>query len=521
MKKYILFLIGLFMIYLVNASLGIIVTPLDSDNNTMPNSAFNYVFNFTINSNCTNVLLSYSTTIVTLPQGSNYISINISNLTQQPNNLCVYRDGVLEDNLTFNDLILNSLMVNNINASGNITANYFHGKLNYSDIQNVPPGTNFNNNTDNVNYWIGMNSTNSTQIQNNGGVLNILVSWLNSLFYQKSEVDNNLSLRYLGTNPNNFVNVTSITNTTIVRSGSYNCSSGMIPQNITINSSGIFSSCIIQNSGDNSSWNQSLANTLYYGINNTSNFINGSVCYQNGTNCNNYLNVTTISNTTIVRNGNYNCSSNQVIQNITINSSGAFGMCMTPTATINANSTTLSWKNISDWSSGTFYNSSYLTSSYNLTYDAFYNTNNTIVRKSNYNCSSNQVLMNVTVNSSGIFGMCVNQNTAGNSSWNQTFANTLYTNFSSFNSTQMSYTNGYINILTSWLTTFINSFNFITFTNLTNLGSNNINGSGNINMKNFNSTGNITMINNGTFCYNLACSAYEYWNGTVLIRKVN
>jgi len=45
--------------------------------------------------------------------------------------------------------------------------------------------TNFNVNSS-IN-WNNMNSINSTQMENNGGVLNIVLSWLNGLFYQKSK----------------------------------------------------------------------------------------------------------------------------------------------------------------------------------------------------------------------------------------------------------------------------------------------------------------------------------------------
>jgi len=46
------------------------------------------------------------------------------------------------------------------------------------------------NYTNKSNYWDNMNTINTTQMEDNGGVLNILVSWLTSLFYQKSEVYN-------------------------------------------------------------------------------------------------------------------------------------------------------------------------------------------------------------------------------------------------------------------------------------------------------------------------------------------
>ncbi|MBS3115271.1 hypothetical protein J4482_01435 [Candidatus Woesearchaeota archaeon] len=58
-------------------------------------TAFNYVFNFTTDSACTNVLLSNKTTITTDSEGIGYVILNISSLTQDPRYLCEYRGGAL------------------------------------------------------------------------------------------------------------------------------------------------------------------------------------------------------------------------------------------------------------------------------------------------------------------------------------------------------------------------------------------------------------------------------------------
>ena len=52
-------------------------------------------------------------------------------------------------------------------------------------IDLIPTAPSFNNNTGAVNstdYWSGMNTINATQMENNGGVLNILESWLETFF---------------------------------------------------------------------------------------------------------------------------------------------------------------------------------------------------------------------------------------------------------------------------------------------------------------------------------------------------
>jgi len=53
----------------------------------------------------------------------------------------------------------------------------------------------------------------------------------------------------------------------------------------------------------------------------------------NFTNGPNFLNATTIGNTTIVRSGSYNCTGTNVLMNVTTNSSGIFGQCVAPSIT--------------------------------------------------------------------------------------------------------------------------------------------------------------------------------------------
>lgn len=82
------------------------------------------------------------------------------------------------------------------------------------------------------------------------------------------------------TNDLNFVNATTIGNTTIVRAGTYNCTNGNLLQNVTINSSGIFGSCRSLATSETDpkayngtlAYNSSLAN--YYLNSNPSGFLN-------------------------------------------------------------------------------------------------------------------------------------------------------------------------------------------------------------------------------------------------------
>jgi len=78
--------------------------------------------------------------------------------------------------------------IRNIYNFSNINATEFYG-----DGSGL---TNLNDSGLNVNssdYWDDMNTINATQMENSGGTLNILESWLNSLFYIKSEVDTNIA----------------------------------------------------------------------------------------------------------------------------------------------------------------------------------------------------------------------------------------------------------------------------------------------------------------------------------------
>jgi len=54
----------------------------------------------------------------------------------------------------------------------NLTADYFIGDG--SQLENVSANSS--------NYWDGLDTFNSTQMENNGGILNILEGWLNGLF---------------------------------------------------------------------------------------------------------------------------------------------------------------------------------------------------------------------------------------------------------------------------------------------------------------------------------------------------
>ena len=55
------------------------------------------------------------------------------------------------------------------------------------------------------NYWDNMNTINATQMEDSGGILNILVSWLTELFYEKDEVYNKTESDDINTSMGNYV----------------------------------------------------------------------------------------------------------------------------------------------------------------------------------------------------------------------------------------------------------------------------------------------------------------------------
>lgn len=115
MKKFIIFLLIIFSINSISA-MPIYLKPL-SASSLQPNTNFDYEFNFTINSDCTNVVLSNSSTILTDNYGIGFIDINISNLVSVPGYLCEYRNGILRKTHTLSDQTFGNIFVNNIKSN--------------------------------------------------------------------------------------------------------------------------------------------------------------------------------------------------------------------------------------------------------------------------------------------------------------------------------------------------------------------------------------------------------------------
>ena len=116
----------------------------------------------------------------------------------------------------------------------------YQGDTGLQGIQGIP-GVNGTNGINGVNGTF-TDIINSTQMSNAGGILNILESWLYSLFYSKSEIDTKISTSNLHAH-----DASNITNVPSSWTSTYNAT---YDTKVT----------------DNSSWNQALATTLYADI---------------------------------------------------------------------------------------------------------------------------------------------------------------------------------------------------------------------------------------------------------------
>ena len=270
------------------------------------NTEFNYTFNFTMNQDCSNVVYTNYSSITTDKYGIGYIDLNISSISNIPNYLCEYRNGVLRKTHTLSDQLFRDVYARNINITGYLIGNgsqltdvclqsgtncpagfadtqkttngfylyndttiiYFNEtqlnitidsrasglgdneSWNQSHAESLfVEGTEGDLNVNQSNYWDNMNTINATQIEDNGGVLNILESWLSTLFdtlFGAKDTDD-------------------------LSEGSSN-----LYDNQTWNETYAGTLYADISSQGNVSWNESLANSLYYGIGNPLSFYNSS-----------------------------------------------------------------------------------------------------------------------------------------------------------------------------------------------------------------------------------------------------
>ena len=247
-----------------------------SFNYNQSNSFYNWLSSFVYNYNQTTPAITWANDTIQANNNSwmsTYNSTYANNIdtdTWKTNYTDYYNKTQIDTNFTFYYLasIINQILSGNITdaktysnsiMSGNLTSINNNINLNNTDAKLYANSIVASNDTWRSNH---SNYYNKSQVDYNFSLITSSDSWKGnfSFYYNKSQVDNNFSLYYLNSNPLNFVNITTIGNSTIVHSGNYNCSGSNIVQNITINSSGIFSQCVAITSSD--SWADNYSN--YY-----------------------------------------------------------------------------------------------------------------------------------------------------------------------------------------------------------------------------------------------------------------
>jgi len=126
MKKQILLCFVLIFISSVTA-LPVYLRPLSSGN-TQPSQTFTYIFNFTVNSDCTDVVYTNISSITTDKYGLGYVDLDTASLTKVPKYLCEYKNGVTRKVHTLSDSLKKEIYAQSANFSKNVSADYLLGK---------------------------------------------------------------------------------------------------------------------------------------------------------------------------------------------------------------------------------------------------------------------------------------------------------------------------------------------------------------------------------------------------------
>lgn len=124
-RKYVLLISFVFMLGLISA-LPIVVMPLNDSGYIQPDTSFLYTWNFTNNGDCTDIVYSNTSTIITDSYGRGFIDLNLGDMTEVPNYLCEYINGTfrklfeLDDQVFRNSFTKNLLVNGKINSTGSI-----------------------------------------------------------------------------------------------------------------------------------------------------------------------------------------------------------------------------------------------------------------------------------------------------------------------------------------------------------------------------------------------------------------
>lgn len=239
--------------------LPITVAPQNASGSLKPNTNFSYNFVFSTNSNCNPSLLNISVNITTDARGLGATELNITSLSTTPNYMCEYLAGTFRKAHT----VFSSLFENRTSDTDILAMGYNHT----SQLDTRYLG--INSNAANSNQLAGqistyyLNTTGSICYTNGTGCPGGQ-SYTNGSGLILTGNQFNLSTAYLDAIYSRTTLMNTLGNWSQDKT-SYNTTAQLDLRYATIGSA-----------GGNTSWNQTLANSLYYSINNPFGFYNSS-----------------------------------------------------------------------------------------------------------------------------------------------------------------------------------------------------------------------------------------------------
>jgi len=247
MKKILFLILGIFLLNFVSAlsniensiHINVLVTN-SSNNDSILRGTFDFAFNVSLTENCNSVVKNY-TFLNRKTDGGGRINFYLTGISFNDSQyfLCSYRSGVLQ------------------NVS----------KIVYN------PYSLLSNSSDN---WDNLNTINTTQMQNNGGILNLIMGFFNGLYCQLTGCTMSGNLQMGGNNINGSGNISATyfkgngslltdiaaTEQDLAWNGNYSIFTGLINNASYLST---YNSTYAASTANNS-FNQSLTDTLYSNI---------------------------------------------------------------------------------------------------------------------------------------------------------------------------------------------------------------------------------------------------------------
>jgi hypothetical protein len=261
------------------SSIPVYVKPLSSDGSLNPNAAYSYVFDWTTDSSCSNVIFSNSTVIVTGNDGVGFVNLVIpSDLASAPSYMCEYRNGTLRAVHSLASQFSDKVFAGAIYENGNLLSDAYYPKSNPYSFYNSTTIPNY------ITWANAMNNTLATWAQvMNGTVTGGKITWANAVNGTLA-LASSLSGYYPLNNPYGYYNSTSfdISNYYLKSNpyGYYNStnpppSSGVSWANV-VNGTLMPQATFNTNYSTNDAAYRDITNTSYYLSSNPSGFITNS-----------------------------------------------------------------------------------------------------------------------------------------------------------------------------------------------------------------------------------------------------